>query len=121
MRFSELECVLRVRTSYAGNPVEFTRAGVTPGPSVMMRRSAGRLLVGTLIERAEIDGHAHRLITHAVRMQLVAGPSYGVVGYEFGLHAARLWIGGRAVEIRNAVEHAAGADECVQLLALFVL
>jgi len=54
-------------------------------------------------------------------MQLVPWAADGAVRHERGLYGAALRVGGGAVEIGNAVEQTAAADEVVQFFSFFVL
>src|SRR5580658_6217078 len=72
-------------------------------------------------QQIEIDRLAHGEIAGAIRVQPVAGAAGRALGHELGAQLAGLRIDGGAVEIGDAVEQAAGADELVERLALGIL
>src|SRR5207245_9969509 len=69
----------------------------------------------------EIYRHAHRDVAEPVRVQVVARAAGRGVGHALGLHRARGRIGDHLVEVGDAVEDTAGADELVERLSLRVL
>src|SRR5437762_11952717 len=86
--------------------------------SILLLRAA---TAAPRLEQIEVDGLAHRQISGAIGVKLVAGAAGGAFGNELRLEATGLWIKLRLVEIDHAVEGAGCADELDEGFALGVL
>src|SRR6516225_9637564 len=76
---------------------------------------------GLPLEQIEVDGHAHREVTRAIGMQLVAWTAGGAVRDKLRLETAGLRIVGDPVEIDHRVEQSGSADEIVERAASLIL
>ena len=70
------------------------------------------------LEQIEVDGLAHRQISGAIGVKLVAGAARGALGDELRLEASRLRIERYLVEIDHAVERTRCADEIIECFPL---